>query len=273
MMNMRKLITCIFWALVTALPTTLHAQTAVLRLDGVYQGKDLYVKNPFGENGVGFCVTQVEVNGKITADEINSSAFAIDMSALGLQVGEEVHVAITHKDACQPSILNPEAIKPRSTYDIVNMSVTQDGLLTWTTKNESGQLPFEIMDFRWNKWVKVGEVMGVGSRGIHDYKFKLTPHSGVNRVRVQQVDYTGDPHVSESREFVNPYIKPVSFKPERAENTIYFSEPTMYEIFDEFGNLMKKGFGKEIDITNLKSGKYYLNYDNSFGDTFVKKKH
>ena len=42
------------------------AQGGVIILEGNYQGKNLYVQNPFGSGGVGFCVTEVLVNGNIT---------------------------------------------------------------------------------------------------------------------------------------------------------------------------------------------------------------
>jgi hypothetical protein len=51
-----------------------------------------------------------------------------------------------------------------------------------------------------------------------------------------------------------------------------FSSETRYEVFDKFGNLIKTGYGKIIDVSNLKAGEdYYLNYDSSFGETFRKK--
>ena len=44
-------------------------------LEGHYQGKNLFIQNPFSEAGVGFCVYEVTVNDQIATDEINSSAF------------------------------------------------------------------------------------------------------------------------------------------------------------------------------------------------------
>jgi hypothetical protein len=44
----------------------------------------------------------------------------------------------------------------------------------------------------------------------------------------------------------------------------------MYEIYDYYGNIVKKGFGAKIDVSGLKSGEYFLNYDNKM-DTFKKK--
>ncbi|HRG38224.1 MAG TPA: T9SS type A sorting domain-containing protein, partial [Bacteroidia bacterium] len=45
---------------------------------------------------------------------------------------------------------------------------------------------------------------------------------------------------------------------------------TMYEIYDQFGNIVKRGFGKTIDVSNLTKGAYYLNFDNKMGE-FIKK--
>jgi hypothetical protein len=45
---------------------------------------------------------------------------------------------------------------------------------------------------------------------------------------------------------------------------------TMYEIYDQYGNIVKKGFGSKLDVSNLPKGAYFLNYDNKMGE-FVKK--
>ena len=248
-----------------------HGQNGELVLEGVYQGRDLYVRNPFAEDGVGFCVFEVEVNGKVTSDEVNSSAFALDMSILGLEEGDPVTIKLKHRKECRPGILNPEAIKPRSTFEITQMELTPQGRLSWTSELESGRLVYAIEQFKWNKWVKVGEVMGNGTRGTHTYQFELDLHSGVNRVRLRQTDHTNKPRYSPEREVVNPNIAKVTFEPRKVEGVLRFSAETSYEIFDEYGNLVKRGRGRSIDTTHLEPGTYYLNYDNSFGEKFVRK--
>ncbi|MCZ4410715.1 hypothetical protein O3Q51_18000 [Cryomorphaceae bacterium 1068] len=246
------------------------AQTSALSLKGVYQGKDLYIENPFSDDGVGFCVYEVYVNGELTRDEINSSAFAIDFSILGIERGESVDVILNHKEGCGPLVLNPEAIKPHSTFEIKRIEVTNN-TLNWTSKKESGSLPFEIEQFRWNKWVTAGEVKGKGTTGEHEYSFKLEPYSGENKVRVKQIDYTGKPRYSEAVIY-NSGISAVTYSPEKPDRSITFSRDTRFEVFDKYGNLVRTGFGRSLDITDLTSGEeYYLNYDNSFGGTFRKK--
>lgn len=264
---MKKIYFLLFAVLFSVISLRSVAQT--IALEGIYQGKDLYIKNPFADNGVGFCVYEVDVNGELTRDEINSSAFAIDFNILGLQVGDRVEVMIRHKKGCTPIVLNPEAIKPHSTFNIKNIEV-KNNILTWTTTGESGSLPFVVEQFRWNKWVKDGEVQGKGTSGEHVYEFKLTPYSGENKIRVKQVDFSRKPRYSEAVTY-NPNLAPVTFAPKKPVDNITFSRPTKYEIFDLYGELVKTGYGSSIDISNLEKGEYYLNYDNSFGETFRKK--
>jgi hypothetical protein len=240
-------------------------------LEGNYQGKNLYVQNPFAGSGVGFCAIKVEVNGQVTTDEINSSAFEIDFTNLQLKIGDKVSVKIEHKDDCKPKVLNPEVLKPKSTYEVTSMSASPDGTVKWTTTGEQGKLPFIIEQFRWNKWVKVGEVDGNGTPGANNYSFKVPTHFGENQVRLKQVDYTSQPR----------YSKPTKFQASSSEVTCptlkvnkqldFVGGETMYEIYDKFGNIVKKGFGANVDVTNLAVDVYYLNYDNKTTE-FMRKK-
>jgi hypothetical protein len=253
------------------------AQGGIIILEGNYQGKNLYVQNPFQSGGVGFCVKEVFVNGNITTDESNSSAFEIDLKQWKLNVGDKVEVKIAHKEDCKPKVLNPEVLKPKSTYEVIGMTGDKDGTIKWTTKSETGKLAFAIEQFRWNKWVKVGEVDGVGTPTSNEYSFKVVPHSGKNQVRVRQTDYSGQPRLSKPVEFVSDVVE-IEYAPMKAAKDINFFAKgktdsgieTMFEIYDQYGNIVKKGFGKLVDVSNLPKGGYFLNYDNKMGE-FVKK--
>lgn len=250
------------------------SQGGVIILEGNYQGKNLYVQNPFGAGGVGFCVTEVIVNGNITTDEINSSAFEVDFKPHKLAIGEKVEIKIKHKEDCKPKVLNPEVLKPKSTFEVISMTIDKDGTVKWATKSETGKLAFAVEQFRWNKWVKVGEVDGVGTPGTNNYTFKITPHSGKNQIRVRQTDYSGQPRLSKPVDFMSDGSD-VTFAPVKVSKDITFlanEKPieTMYEIYDQYGNVVKRGFGATVDASNLAKGGYFLNYDNKMGE-FIKK--
>ena len=244
--------------------------SSVLIVEGKFQIKNIYIQNSFGSNGVGFCATEIRVNGQITTDEVNSSAIEIDLSAMNIKPGQKVIIEISHKSDCTPVVLNPEVLKPRPTFEVVSMNINNSGILKWTAKNESGSLPYVIEQFKWNKWVYVGEVQGVGTAESHDYSFQISTHSGENKFRVKQVGLGATPKVS-SPVIINSGTDKPSYMITKDNKAIQYTIETDFEIYDAFGSVVKKGFGKQTDIANLPKGKYYLCYDNQVSE-FDKKK-
>lgn len=246
-----------------------YSQQEVVVLEGTYQGKDLYVRNPDRAEKVGRCVSKVTVNGEVTTDEINSSSFVIDLSLFQFLIGDKVEVKIYHADGCAPKVTNPEALEPKSTYVVQEINIDDDETLSWQTTNETGKLTFVIEQFKWGSWVKVGEVEGNGNPSVQSYKFKVKTHSGENKFRVYQKDYTGKKRVSEEVTY-NSTKEKITFYPKKVRNDIIFSGETSYEVVDHYGNLVKKGSGNKVDCSSLKKGFYYLKYDNT-SETFNKK--
>jgi hypothetical protein len=245
------------------------SRSAVLVVEGKFQNKNIYVQNAYGGSGVGFCALEVRVNGNITTDEVNSSSFEIDLKALQLKYGDKVTIEILHKDFCRPRVLNAEDLRPRPTYEIMTMNVNSTGVLHWTTVNETGSLPYIVEQFKWNKWVTVGEIAGVGTPDMHEYQFKVSTHSGENKFRIKQVgvDYR---KVSKEITYSSMTDKP-NYALTKHHDALQFSGETSYELYDDYG-IIKKGYGKEIDLRNLKKGKYYLCYDNQITEFEKKKK-
>lgn len=262
---MKNLIFVFFFALIS-----FKINAGVLIVEGKFQNKNIYIQNSFGGNGVGFCATEIKVNGKITTDEVNSSAFEIDLAAMNIKPGQKVVIEISHKSDCTPVVLNPEVLKPRPTFEVVSMNINSSGILKWTAKNESGSLPYVVEQFKWNKWVYVGEVQGVGSPDNHDYSFQVATHSGENKFRVKQVGLGSTPKLSSSV-ILNSNIDKPSFMITKDNKAIQYTNETAFEVYDAFGSIVKKGFGKEVNIENLAKGKYYLCYDNQVTE-FDKKK-
>lgn len=237
------------------------SKAGVLVVEGKFQNKNIYIQNSFASNGVGFCATEIKVNGSITTDEVNSSAFEIDLAAMNIKPGQKVIIEISHRNDCVPVILNPEVLKPRPTFEIVSMNVNSSGILKWTAKNETGSLPYIVEQFKWNKWVYVGEVQGLGTADVHDYSFQVNTHSGENKFRVKQVGMSVGPKTS-SPVLLNSMTEKPSYMVSKDSKSIQYSYETAFEVYDAYGTVVKKGFGKETNIENLPKGKYFLCFDN-----------
>ncbi|PZX19234.1 hypothetical protein LX69_00901 [Breznakibacter xylanolyticus] len=261
---MKRLLISLMISLLISIPT----EGADYIIKGYYQGESIFVKNPFAATGVGFCVYEVLVNGLTTTDEINSSAFEINLTRLGLSIGDDITVTIRYKSDCKPMVVNPQALIARASFNVKTMRLNGNRL-EWFTTNERGKLPYYIEQFMWNKWVRIGEVMGMGTPQSHSYATEVRFHSGLNRFRLRQTDEAGTIRYSQELSFFSD-VKKVTFTPDRVDDVINFSSSTLYEIYDAYGNIVFKGYGTTVRVGGLKKGNYYLNYDNQMGQ-FVKK--
>jgi len=246
---------------------------ADLSIEGSYQGKNLYVQNPEDEDGFGFCATKVTINGDVMPGGVSRSAFEIDFSLFNINVGDPVFIVIEHNNGCTPKILNPEVLLPRSTFQVTEMTISDDGLLKWKTTSEQGKLPYIIEQYRWNKWVSAGEVDGVGTPTENSYEYKIIPHSGENKIRVVQVDNSGTKKKSDEQTFTSS-LTMVEMAPKKVKSEIKFTTngaaiETKYEIYDAYGNIVKKGYASSVNCENLRKGAYYINFDNK-NEKFIK---
>lgn len=257
---MKLLLTCCFLLLTAGITSA-----KVTTLTGRYQGEDIYVQNTYGDDGVGFCAFEILVNGEVTTDEVNSSAFAIDLAQYNFTPGIEVEIEIRTKDNCGIKIINPQALSPRSTCTYTYSGLDMDGrTLTWKTTGEAGPLPFMMEQFRWNKWIMVGEVMGNGISEEQAYSFQVDPVHGENRFRIVQEDTRGK-HYSDPITVVNETIPEVLITSTKIRKTVDFSGETSYELYSAFGRLISTGVTSSLSVSDLAKGEYFLNFGSTFG--------
>jgi len=238
----------------------------ILSLSGNYEGMNLFVSNPIKSDGYGYCIDKVLVNGNILPASIQTEHFEIDLRLFQLKKGDEVFVELEHGEGCTPSFVNPEVLLPFSTFEITAISATSDGKITWSTKNESGKLAFDVEQYKWNRWVAAAEVLGKGQKTTNSYSIDIIPTSGENTIRVSQTDNTGIKRSSKSITFTSK-SKSLTLSPVKVKTAVYFkaeqvATKTKYEVYDAFGNLLKKGYADHIDCSDLLSGIYLVNFDN-----------
>ncbi|MFZ4399733.1 MAG: hypothetical protein ACOYO1_06845 [Bacteroidales bacterium] len=245
--------------------TNVNAQE--LTIEGIYNGKNLYVLNP--DAGSGFCVNAVKVNGKKTADELNSNSFEIDFSQINIEKGTKVNVQIYHQDNCMPKIINPEILRGSLEIGFLNAKVNRKGFLGWDILGNLGEGEFTIEQFRWQKWINLGVLKSNDTIAFNKFNFEVSPNTAQNLFRIKYTDSQGQTEVSKDIKYILPG-KEITIVSEKIKDRIAFSSITMYEIIDESGNLVLKGNDKYIDTSSISKGKYFINYDNK-SEAYTKK--
>jgi hypothetical protein len=237
-------------------------KTPHISIDGIFHSKNIYVQNPFGPNGVGFCVTKVFINGiEDTLDETGSSAFEIIPSRFSILDGDSLWITIYHHEDCQPKILNPEVIFIHS--DIFkSIYIDSAYILHFTTASTFGsEHSYYVQQFRWDKWVVIGNKIPALSSGTREYSMDIKPYlvNGENEFRVRLPIPCG---YFESKSASCLADAPVIIYDSQAKcNTISFSKETLWELFDS--TMVQKGFGDAIDYSFYSKAKSLtLNYDN-----------
>ena len=248
--------------------STSALKAGILTLSGVYQGKNLYVQNPFAGNMKDFCTNEVFVNDVQVMKGIQSSAYEIDLSHL--KMNDPVTVKITHKDDCKPKILNPQVIRPSSSFQFSSFNVGKEDL-NWASKGERPKGRFFVEQFINNSWVIVKEMPGRESVILNNYDVKATHHSGLNKYRVKYLENDGQVFYSSVTEYLSD-LAPIDIYPKRVTDKIYFNpaREADYEVLDAYGNVIRKAKGTEINISDVTSGVYYVNVDNKTFKVFKK---
>ncbi|HXC05285.1 MAG TPA: hypothetical protein VNZ86_11070 [Bacteroidia bacterium] len=241
-------------------------------LSGLYSGKNLFIQNGSSCNDSAdtyCCTTVVTVNGKEVQVE-RSSAYEIKLDSMGFKTGDSLMVVIYHKPCCKPKLLYNWS-QPLTGAEFSSSVIDSSGLLSWKTRREGGKLIFVIEQYRWNKWIKVGEVFGKGGKGENEYSYQVQFHSGDNKFRIVQKDLTKP--VKYSKDIIyapkDKNAGKISLKSYRIQKQLEFTGVSDYQIFDQYGNLVDKGRAISVDCSKIPRGMYYVCFDNEMTE-FIK---
>lgn len=244
--------------------TSVHAGEIVL--SGIYQGKNLYVQNPFSADKQNFCTDEVIINGIQKMSNIRSSAYEIDLSFLS--PNDSVTVKIIYKDECMPKVLNAYVLRASASFQFNAFTVSPNEL-NWTTTGEKVEFMYTVELLVNNNWRIVTTVPAKGeASGI--YNVAVTHQFKANKYRIKAQDQESHKiFYSKAVDFVLAQ-EPVTFYPKSVINKITLSREAAYEVRSLKGEVIKKGKGTEIPLADLKTGVYYLNI-NDRTERFFKK--
>lgn len=240
---------------------------AELVLNGIYQGKEIYVQNPYSGQEKSFCTLSVFVNDREVISNPTSSAYRISFSHLN--IGDIVVIRIHYREGCAPRIVNPAAIQPSRGVEFLTAQADRNAI-SWLTRGEmpGGKYLIERKGAN-NKWQVIKEVPYEEDVKSGNYAIPVEHKSGENiyRIKYEDADERNAYSVAFSYTFKE---EPITFYPVEATTKLYLSEETDYLITDASGRKYKRGRGRIITIHNLKPGEYYLNYQER-SERFIKK--
>lgn len=245
---------------------SLHAGELVLK--GSYNGKNLFVQNPFVPELNTFCTKQVLVNDRVIFDNPKTSAFSIDLSYL--KIGDLVVVRIMYHDSCEPKIVNPHVLSLTKAGFAFLKAQADNNSIEWNTKGELTDGSFEIEQLHPKKgWQIFGELKGKGDIMYNQYSMEPSHFPGENKYRIKYTDSQGNEYYSIQFAFTSTE-DPITFSPSTVTTKITLSRATEYTISDMNGNELRKGNGKVIIVQDLRPGLYFLNIENR-AEKFIKK--
>jgi hypothetical protein len=229
--------------------------------EGRYRGDNIYIQNPLAGNGDGYCVIRVEVNGEVVDCSITTSAFEIDLSTFGLKEDDPIVIKVSHKTDCQPKVLNPGANGPKRSVTFTKLKI-DNNILSWAVENLRTDSCYYIEQYQWNRWQVIGKVETTVESKLNIEEFF---HSGTNKFRIKQYGKSGYPTTSSSVS-IDSDLSEITFdKDYKSLGVIIFSKESKYQLYNLEGEMVLSGKSKQIDLSQLPNGTYYLNFDNTTG--------
>jgi hypothetical protein len=245
--------------------TTFLSFGGEITIKGVYQGKNVYVQNPYNVEQKEFCTEEVYLNNVKVLSSIRNSAFTINLS--NLELGTSVEIRIKYKADCSPKIVNAYVLQNNSKYSVENLAIA-DKEMSWELSEEVLGGKFIIEKYTENYWKPVSTSPIVLNQ--KNYKAAIGQHftNGTNKFRVKYLSPKEEVSISNNIDY--EVMDENAILSLDASNKIRLSKETSYEIIDEEGNKIRDGKGSEIGIANLDPGVYYINYENK-SEKFLKK--
>jgi hypothetical protein len=236
-----------------------------IEINGVYQGKNVFVQNPYNVDKKEFCTKEVYLNDQKILSSVKNSAYAINLS--NLEIGSPVNIKIIYNDDCAPRIINPYVLQNSEKYTIENLAVTEKDI-NWSIREDVLSGRFIVEKYTENYWKPITTTPVTINEKVYKASIGSFLTNGNNKFRIKYLSPKEQVFISQNIEH-DVALELTSIAKEESD-MLLLSKETTYEIIDQDGNKIKDGRGKEIAISNLNPGVYYINYDNR-SEKFLKK--
>ena len=247
----------------------LTAQKFEKTVIGVYQGKPLFIQNPYNPQLNKFCIEDVYVNGMKQDINYRLSAFRINFK--NTEEFTPVTIRIVYGDStCIPRVVNGSVIQFHSAYKFLDINLN-DTALYWSVEGEREAGTYIIERLEGDKWIDEYAIDAEANFDYAEYTYLPSLEKGSNKYRIKYAFGDGSYLYSYEAEYEH-YPEPVDFYPKVGNNLIRLSRPATFEVYDQKGDLVCQGKGAEIDISLFRPGDYLVYFDNQQMATFKRNK-
>ncbi|MCS6794347.1 MAG: hypothetical protein NZ516_00155 [Raineya sp.] len=233
---------------------------------GTYQGKNVYIHNPLTNDQKNYCIQAVYLNGNLIVRNPRTSSFEVNLAAFS--IGNSVEIKIVHSEGCKPKIINPWVLKGQGNFKFISFTADEKNL-NWSVEGETANSVYYVERMVNNNWTNVTTIQAQNPQITNTYTYPITHNVGLNKYRIKHQERSGQITYSDILDysFTQGMVK---FYPRNVSNKIYFTADVSYEISNNKKEVVKKGKGKEVDVSNLPRGVYFISFDNRT-EQFLKK--
>lgn len=237
-----------------------------IKLTGVYQGKNIYVQNPLKADQSGYCTQAVFVNGTKVLGSPRASSYEINLSKYAINT--PIEIRIVHSSGCKPKVINKSVIDVKTNFKFISFTV-DDKNLNFTVEGESNNSVYYVEQYVNNNWTNLKVLTAQARQNTNSYSVPVSHSTGKNTYRIKHQEKSGQIIYSQTISYSSVQGM-VKFYPRNVSNKIYFTANVSYEIANSQKQILKKGKGKEVDLSALQRGVYYVSFDNRT-EKFLKK--
>lgn len=239
-------------------------ESNTIAYSGVYKGTPLFIQNPYNSQLKTYCIKGISVNNKPV--NLNYDRSALILNFTDVQPFSPIVLHISYTDStCSPVLLNPDAIRYHSVFSFDKVTIS-DSAIYWHSKGENINGQYEVEKFDLGYWENAETYSSKGVYGGSEYQFFPVYKEGPNKYRIK---YTHGELTLYSQEVEHVfYPEPITFK--RNGNKIVLSRSCQYVVKDQENMEVLMGSGKEIDISKLGNGEFYLIFNEEQAELFRK---
>lgn len=224
---------------------------------GFFHGENVFVRNPYKGQELGFCIEAIYVNGKLVVQNPEVSAYEIDMQ--NLEQDERVVIRIVHQEDCTPQLANPEVIQDDLKFSWLKLYVDENQII-WITTKESKE-GFYIVEKDTNDgWVSLDTIKTKGGIFINQHSLEADHIQGDNLYRVQYHDPKMPVNYSESFNYYSDKEE-ISHAIDEENWIIEFTQEVSFLLYNNNSRIIKRGKDVSCDIKKLPNGRYMIKYD------------